>query len=105
MQNNLIHRGGVPLALRRLMAQPFLETAARLALASPFFISGIVKLLDFAGASAEVHGLCFQPAATVAAAVILRQFAGSPLFIPLRFCWLGPAMLGACTGFVTLLAH
>ncbi|MFC3106371.1 DoxX family protein [Undibacterium arcticum] len=105
MQNNLTHRGGVPLPLRRLMAQPFLEYAARLALASPFFISGIVKLTDFAGASAEVSGLGLQPAASIAAAVILVQLGGSALFMTRRFCWLGAGMLAVFTVFATLLAH
>jgi uncharacterized membrane protein YphA (DoxX/SURF4 family) len=105
MQNNRIPRGGVPLPLRRLMAQPFLEYAARLALASPFFISGIAKLLDFAGASAEVRGLGLQPAAIVAAAVILVQLGGSALFMTRRFCWLGAGMLAVFTVFATLLAH
>ena len=105
MQNDLIRRDGVPLPLRRLMAQPFLETTARLALASPFFISGIIKLMDFAEASAEVSGLGLQPAAAVAAAVILVQLGGSALFMTRRFCWLGAGMLAVFTAYATLLAH
>ena len=105
MQNDLIRRDGVPLPLRRLIAQPFLETTARLALASPFFISGIIKLMDFSEASAEVSGLGLQPAAAVAAAVILVQLGGSALFMTRRFCWLGAGMLAVFTAYATLLAH
>jgi uncharacterized membrane protein YphA (DoxX/SURF4 family) len=105
MQNELARRDGMPLPLRRLMAQPFLEITARLALASPFFISGIMKLMDFAEASAEVSGLGLQPVAVVAAAVILVQLGGSALFMTRRYCWLGAGMLAVFTAFATLLAH
>jgi uncharacterized membrane protein YphA (DoxX/SURF4 family) len=95
----------LPRPLRRIMAQPLLEIAARIALASPFFISGIVKLFDFAGARAEVAGLGLQPPALVAAAVILVQLGGSALFLTRKWCWLGAGMLAVFTVVATVLAH
>jgi uncharacterized membrane protein YphA (DoxX/SURF4 family) len=79
--------------------------AARIALASPFFISGMIKLFDFQGAVAEVAGLKLQPAAFFAVAVILTQLGGSALFLTRRFCWLGAGILSVFTLIATLLAH
>lgn len=81
--------------------------AARLLLCSAFLASGTSKLLDFGGAVAEVRGLTgLEPAALVAAAVIIVQLGGSALVIaggrPAR---LGAAGLAAFTLLATLVAH
>jgi uncharacterized membrane protein YphA (DoxX/SURF4 family) len=94
-----------PRPIDRMLALPGLDILARLALASPFLISGIVKLTDFGGASAEVTGLGLQPAGLIAAAVILTQLGGSALFLTRRYCWLGAGILAGFTAFATLLAH
>ena len=65
----------VPRSIERLLELPALDWLARLALASPFLISGIVKLLDFAGAMEEVAGLGLRPSmpfAIVLSAVLAR---------------------------------
>ena len=95
----------VPRPIERLLDLPALHWIARLALASPFLISGVVKLLDFAGAKAEVVGLGLIPAAPFAAAVVLTQLGGSVLFLTRRFCWLGAGILAGFTVFATSLAH
>ncbi len=101
---------GVPRPIRGLLALPGLGMLARLALASPFLISGIVKLTDFAGATAEVAGLVGRglgpgQAGLVAAAVILAQLGGALLFLTQRYCWLGAGILAGFTVAATLLAH
>ncbi|QRM33613.1 DoxX family protein [Microvirga sp. VF16] len=95
----------VPRPIGRLLALPGFDYLARLALASPFLISGIVKLTDFGGATAEVTGLGLQPAGLIAAAVTLTQLGGSALFLTRRYCWLGAGILAVFTVMATLLAH
>ena len=95
----------MPRPIAQVLALPALDYVARLALASPFLISGVVKLTDFGGATAEVTGLGLQPAALIAAAVILTQLGGSALFLTRRTCWLGARILAVFTVMATLLAH
>lgn len=95
----------IPRPIAQVLALPALDYLARLALAAPFLISGVVKLLDFPGAANEVAGLGLQPAGAIAAAVIVTQLAGSILFLARRSCWLGAGMLVAFTILATLLAH
>lgn len=101
------------------MASPTLSTIAvssqtspawRLALlllASPFLISGVTKILDFAGATAEVRGLTgFEPASALTVAVIVTQLAGSLLlFLGGRWTRIGAVVLAAFVIAATLLAH
>ncbi|MDQ2081684.1 DoxX family protein [Xanthobacteraceae bacterium Astr-EGSB] len=95
----------IPRPIARVLAIPGLDYLARLALASPFLISGVVKLVDFSGATAEVAGLGLRPAAAIAAAVVATQIGGSLLFISRRFSWLGAGILAVFTVWATLLAH
>jgi transmembrane protein len=80
---------------------------ARLALVSPFLISGILKASDFSGAITEVRGLTgFEPPALVAALVIATQLGGSVLvLVGGRLAWIGALLLGGFTTLATLLAH
>ncbi|WP_247887288.1 DoxX family protein [Azospirillum sp. SYSU D00513] len=95
----------VPRPVSQLLALPGLDHLARLALASPFLVSGIVKLLDFSGATAEMAGLGLEPASLFAGAVVATQLGGSLLFLTRRWCWLGAGMLAVFTAIATLLAH
>lgn len=85
--------------------RPLFEYAAKIALASPFLVSGLTKLSDFGAAVAEVEGFGLHPAAPLAAAVIAVQLAGSILLLVRRFCWPGAVMLSGFTACATLLAH
>jgi len=91
--------------VERLLSLIALEWLARLALASPFLVSGVVKLFDFAGAAEEVAGLGLRPGAPFAVVVILAQLGGSALFLTRRFCWLGAGILAGFTVIATVLAH
>ncbi|UVF22744.1 DoxX family protein (plasmid) [Microvirga terrae] len=95
----------IPRPIAQVLSLPAIDHLARLALASPFLISGAVKLLDFEGAANEVAGLGLQPEGLLAAAVILTQLGGSLLFLTRRYCWLGAGILVGFTGLATLLAH
>jgi transmembrane protein len=73
----------------------------------PYFISGFLKLFDFAGAQAEVTALTGVGAsAPLAAAVIVTQLGGSAvLLFGGRWAWLGGAALAGFTLVATFLAH
>lgn len=88
-------------------APPGLLWLARLALASPFLVSGIAKALDFAGATAEVRALtAVEPAAPLAALVIAVQLGGAALLLVRgRAVWLGAGLLAAFTLAASLVAH
>ncbi|MGO4671357.1 DoxX family protein [Bosea sp. 2YAB26] len=94
-------------AVERLLGQPWLVVLARVAVALPFMLSGIAKLFDFAGATAEVRGLTgLEPAAFFATLVILTQLGGSALLIAGgRYAWIGAAALAGFTILATLYAH
>jgi transmembrane protein len=95
----------IPRPIAQVLSLPAIDHLARLALASPFLISGVVKLLNFQGAANEVAGLGLQPDSPLAAAVILTQLGGSLLFLTRRYCWLGAGLLAGFTIVATLLAH
>jgi uncharacterized membrane protein YphA (DoxX/SURF4 family) len=80
---------------------------ARLLLCVPFIISGIAKLIDFGGATAEVRGLSgLEPASLFAALVILTQLGGSAAILAGgRLAWLGAAALAGFTLLATVMAH
>lgn len=94
-----------PNPIRSLLAIPGLSFLARLALASPFLVSGIMKLVDLEGAVVEMAGVGLSPAGVFAFAVIATQIGGSLLLLTSRWCWLGAGLLAGFTGLATLIAH
>ena len=78
---------------------------ARVLLTSAFWTSGLAKLSDLSGATAEVAGLGLPMPALVAALTILVQLGGSSLVILNRWTWLGAGLLAGFTLAATLLAH
>ena len=89
------------------LARPGVAFLARLALVSPFLVSGVLKALDFSGAVAEVRSLVgLEPAPVLAALVIATQLGGSALIIVGgRLVWVGAVLLAGFTALATLLAH
>ena len=98
-------QSAAPVFVSAVLGSSAVSLAARVALVSPFAISGIVKLSDFGGATAEVGQLGLASPSLVAAAVVATQIIGSLLFLSRRFCWLGAGILAGFTAFATLLAH
>ena len=80
---------------------------ARLFLVSAFLVSGVAKLLDFSGATAEVRLLTgIGAGAPIAALVIAVQLGGAGLVLAGgRAGVLGAALLAGFTFAATLLAH
>ena len=99
------HTVTAPGPVGAILALPGLAFVARLALASPFVVSGVTKLLHFPAAQAEVSGLGLEPAVAMAAALVATQLLGSALFLTRRLCWLGAGMLGVFTIIATAIAH
>ncbi len=90
-----------------ILARPDVALLARIALVAPFAASGILKALDFPGATAEVQALTgLGSAGGLAVLVIATQLLGSALVIAGgRALWLGAALLAGFTVVATLLAH
>ena len=84
---------------------PATATAARTVLCLPFWWSGMSKLLDFSGGTAEMAALGLEPAWLFNALTILVQLGGSLLVILNRWTWLGAGALGVFTALATVMAH
>ena len=91
--------------VRRIILWEPLAYVGRLALVSPFVVSGLAKVVDFDAAIEEIRAFGLAPAALFAALVIATQLGGSALFLTRRFCWLGAGLLAGFTVLATLLAH
>ncbi len=101
-----------PTSLERLdrliglfLRAPATAAAARIVLCLPFWWSGLSKLLDFSGGTAEMAALGLEPAWLFNALTILVQLGGSLLVILNRWTWLGAGALGVFTALATGLAH
>jgi transmembrane protein len=98
-------RSAAPSIVSAVLGSSAAGLAARLALVSPFAVSGLAKLFDVGAAVGEVQGLGLPYPALVVLAVIATQLIGSLLFLSRRFCWLGAGILAGFTAVATLLAH
>jgi len=78
---------------------------ARLALAGPYILGGLVKLTDWQGAVAEQAHFGLQPAALFAALTIAVELVGPALILLDRLAWLGAGMLGVFTVLAALVAN
>jgi transmembrane protein len=84
---------------------PATAATARIVLCLPFWWSGLTKLLDFSGGTAEMTALGLEPAWLFNALTIFVQLGGSLLVILNRWTWLGAGALGVFTALATVLAH
>jgi uncharacterized membrane protein YphA (DoxX/SURF4 family) len=84
-----------------------LRALALVTLLLPYLISGALKLVDFAGAQAEIRALTgVASPAVLAAAVVVTQLGGSVvLLFGGAWAWLGGAALAGFTLVATFLAH
>ena len=88
-----------------ILQAPATAAAARIVLCLPFWWSGLSKLLDFSGGTAEMAALGLEPAWLFNALTILVQLGGSLLVILNLWTWLGAGALGVFTALSTVLAH
>jgi transmembrane protein len=94
-----------PPVIRTLLDNPAMLFFARAMVTLPFWQGGIVKLLDFNGAVAEMAHAGLQPALLIVIATLVTEFVGSALILANRYVWLGAGWLGVFTLLSTLIAH
>lgn len=82
-----------------------LHGLALLALCAAYLEGGLIKLMDFPGALAEMQHFGLQPAAPLAAAVIALELGGSALVLGGRLRWLGALALGGFTVAASFVAN
>lgn len=92
-------------SINALLAQSWVAPLARILITFPFWLSGIVKTVDFTGAVAEMQHFGLQPPAAYAIATIVTQLVGSALVISGRAAWLGAGMLIVFTVLTIPIAH
>jgi uncharacterized membrane protein YphA (DoxX/SURF4 family) len=92
--------------IRYVLDAPWMAWVARVAVATPFLVSGVVKATAFGDAVTEVRALAGEPAELLAALVILTQLGGSlVLLFSRRFAWIGALALAGFTAVATVLGH
>lgn len=88
-----------------VFTSPAVRWLALLALCGAYLQGGLVKLMDFNGAQAEMAHFGLQPANLAAAAVILLELGASALVLIGRFRWLGALALAGFTAAAALMAN
>lgn len=94
-----------PAPIAALLESPILNLGGRILLTLPFWTSGIAKLLDLGGATAEAAHFGLEPVWLTVIATLVVQLGGSVAVITGRFAWLGAGALGVFTAVATLIAH
>jgi len=98
--NSAVVRGA-----RAIATLPAIRCIALLGLCAAYLQGGIDKLLDFAGAVAEVQHFGLAPAVPIAVATIVTEFAAPALILSGRLRWLGALWLAGFTAVATLVAN
>jgi len=96
---------GTPQPIAAILDNHAFGALMRIVLTLPYWASGLVKLLDFSGAQAEMAMFSLHPAAPIAITVIITQLAGAALVIQGRHAWLGAGALAVFTLLTIPLVH
>lgn len=88
-----------------VFTSPTVRWLALLALCGAYVQGGLVKLMDFNGAQAEMAHFGLHPAHLAAAAVILLELGASALVLTGRLRWLGALALAGFTAAAALMAN
>lgn len=91
--------------MRAVLTTPAVRWLALLALCGAYLQGGLVKLLDFDGAQAEMAHFGLHPANLAAAAVIVLELGASLLVLSGRLRWLGALALAVFTAAAALMAN
>lgn len=94
-----------PAWVRAVLTSGFTVLLARVALTLPYWWSGIDKLSHPTAALAEMHGMGFPASWWLYGLLLLVQLGGSLAIVANRYAWIGAAVLGGFTAFVTCIAH
>ncbi|MFC5422852.1 DoxX family protein [Bosea eneae] len=95
----------VPPVIASALTNPGVLVFARVMLTLPYWVAGILKLLDFAGTEATMARVGLYPTSIFAALTILVEIGASLLVILNRWTWAAAGALGVFTVWATFLAH
>jgi uncharacterized membrane protein YphA (DoxX/SURF4 family) len=91
--------------VRHAVDTPLLRWLMLPAICAAYIQGGLVKVLDFNGAMAEMTHLGLQPAALFASLVIVLELGASALILTGFYRWLGALALAGFTLAATLMAN
>lgn len=94
-----------PGPIAAIVDAPGVSVTGRILLTSPFWVSGLLKVLDFSSAQSEAAHFGLRPAALVAVIVIVLQIGGALAVILNRWTWLGAGALGVFTVLANFVGH
>lgn len=94
-----------PEAVAAILHAPGVAVISRILLTSPFWISGLMKALDFESAVDEAAHFGLRPALLMAIIVILLQIGASLAVILGQRVWLSAGALGVFTVLATFVGH
>ena len=94
----------MPSTLQPVLTAPWIHILALPGLCAPYLQGGVLKLRDFPGAVAEVRQLGLAPAAPLAVATAVLQFATPALILSGWYRWFGALALAAFTMLAAALA-
>jgi len=94
-----------PRPIAAILDSPIFGLLMRVLMTWPFWASALAKVVDFAGARAEMATFGLEPTAGFAVATIATQLLGSALVIQGRFAWLGAGALAVFTLLTIPIAH
>lgn len=90
---------------RRVLAPAPVQVLALMALCAAFLQGGLVKVTDFAAATAEMLRFGLEPAGPVAALVIALELGASAMILTGRGRWPGALLLACFTLLASLRAN
>ncbi|CAB3628749.1 DoxX family protein [Achromobacter pestifer] len=93
------------MTMRGWITSPAVRGLALLALCGAYLQGGLVKLMDFDAAQAEMAHFGLHPAHLAAAAVILLELGACALILTGRLRWLGALALAVFTAAAALMAN
>lgn len=91
--------------MERIFAADWFGLLARIVLTFMFWASGLAKLIDFSGGTAEMAHFGLEPAAFFNTATLVVQLAGSLLIILNIRAWIGALALAVFTALTIPIAH
>lgn len=102
---NALAGSRVPRWFVNLLAAPWVRWLALLAICSAYLQGGLVKLLNFPGAIAEMQHFGLAPAAPLAIATIVVELGAALMILAGWWRWLGALILAAFTLAATFVAN
>lgn len=94
-----------PAIVAHVLDNPVTLLLTRICMTLPFWVGGLVKLLDWQGGVVEMEKTGLRPAWAFNLTVVIVELGGSALVIADWATWLGAGALGCFTFLSTFIAH